>query len=133
MASIVSCEPRRVVGGVDTHKHLHVAAVIDAVGRSLASQSFSATRGTAAHDKRRVADGLSPLGAISPSRVGSRPAAEVPRCDWMRPRPPYEVSGAVDWRRDWRAGAVSGSCGHESADDVGGVAGRRRERTRRIR
>ena len=81
MASIVSCEPRRVVGGVDTHKDLHIAAVIDAVGRSLASQSFPATRGTAAHDKRRVADGLSPLGAISPSRVGSRPAAELPRCD----------------------------------------------------
>jgi transposase len=81
MASIGSCERFRVVGGVDTHKDLHVAAVIDAVGRSLASQSFPATRGTAAHTtQRRVADGLSPLGAVSPSRVGSRPAAELPRC-----------------------------------------------------
>jgi len=72
MASIVSCEPRRVVGGIDTHKDLHVAAVIDAVGRSLASQSFPATRGTAAHTtQRRVADGLSPLRAISPSRVSA--------------------------------------------------------------
>lgn len=40
MATIVSCEPRHVVGGVDTHKDVHVAAVIDAVGRSLASESF---------------------------------------------------------------------------------------------
>jgi Transposase len=44
MATIVSCEPRRVVGGVDTHKDVHVAAVIDAVGRSLASESFPTTR-----------------------------------------------------------------------------------------
>jgi transposase len=44
MATIVASEPRRVIGGVDTHKDLHVAAVIDAVGRSLASQRFPATR-----------------------------------------------------------------------------------------
>jgi hypothetical protein len=44
MATIVASEPRRIVGGVDTHKDLHVAAVIDAVGRSLASQSFPTTR-----------------------------------------------------------------------------------------
>jgi transposase len=44
MATIVASEPRRVVGGVDTHKDVHVAAVIDAVGRSLASESFPTTR-----------------------------------------------------------------------------------------
>jgi transposase len=44
MATIVASEPRRVVGEVDTHKDVHVAAVIDAVGRSLASQSFPTTR-----------------------------------------------------------------------------------------
>ncbi len=43
MATIVESEPPRVVGGVDNHKDLHVAAVIDAVGRSLASESFPAT------------------------------------------------------------------------------------------
>ena len=43
MATIVQSEPRRVVGGVDTHKDMHVAAVIDAVGRSLASESFPTT------------------------------------------------------------------------------------------
>jgi transposase len=35
--------PTGVVGGVDTHKSLHVAAVVDAVGRLLGSQSFPAT------------------------------------------------------------------------------------------
>jgi transposase len=35
---------RRVTGGVDTHKDLHVAAVLDEVGRVLASATFAATR-----------------------------------------------------------------------------------------
>ena len=35
---------RRVVGGVDTHKDLHVAAVVDEVDRVLASQCFATTR-----------------------------------------------------------------------------------------
>ena len=35
---------RTVVGGVDTHKDLHVAAVVDEVDRVLASQSFATTR-----------------------------------------------------------------------------------------
>ncbi len=33
-----------VVGGVDTHKDLHVAAVVDDQDRFLASQSFATTR-----------------------------------------------------------------------------------------
>jgi transposase len=36
--------PRRILGGVDTHKDVHVAAVIDDVGRILATQSFPTTR-----------------------------------------------------------------------------------------
>lgn len=36
--------PRRVLGGVDTHKDVHVAAVIDDVGRILATASFPTTR-----------------------------------------------------------------------------------------
>jgi transposase len=44
MATIVESEPRRVVGGVDTHKDVHVAVVIDVIGRALASESFPATR-----------------------------------------------------------------------------------------
>ena len=39
-----SGEPRRVLGGVDTHKDVHVAAVIDDVGRILATASFPTTR-----------------------------------------------------------------------------------------
>jgi transposase len=34
----------RVLGGVDTHKDVHVAAVIDDVGRILATAEFPATR-----------------------------------------------------------------------------------------
>ena len=35
--------PRRILGGVDTHKDVHVAAVIDDVGRILGTASFPAT------------------------------------------------------------------------------------------
>ena len=35
---------RHVVGGVDTHKDLHVAAVVDERDRVLGSQSFTTTR-----------------------------------------------------------------------------------------
>ena len=35
---------RRIVGGVDTHKDLHVAAVIDTGETVLATHSFSTTR-----------------------------------------------------------------------------------------
>ncbi|GJD59743.1 IS110 family transposase [Methylobacterium dankookense] len=35
---------RRVIGGVDTHKDLHVAAVVDGRDRVLATASFAATR-----------------------------------------------------------------------------------------
>jgi transposase len=35
---------RRIVGGVDTHKDLHVAAVVDEFDRVLASQCFATTR-----------------------------------------------------------------------------------------
>jgi transposase len=35
---------RRIVGGVDTHKDLHVAAVVDELDRVLASQCFATTR-----------------------------------------------------------------------------------------
>ena len=35
---------RRVVGGVDTHKDLHVAAVVDERDRLIGSRSFATTR-----------------------------------------------------------------------------------------
>ena len=33
----------RVIGGVDTHKDIHVAAVIDELGRFIAAESFPTT------------------------------------------------------------------------------------------
>lgn len=44
MAIKVEPEARAVVGGVDTHKDLHVAAVVDEQDRVLATQSFATTR-----------------------------------------------------------------------------------------
>jgi transposase len=41
---------RRVLGGVDTHKEVHVAAVIDDLGRIIATAEFPATR----HGYRRL-------------------------------------------------------------------------------
>lgn len=37
----MALEPRRIIGGVDTHADVHVAAVLDAAtGRKLGSESF---------------------------------------------------------------------------------------------
>ncbi len=44
-SSIVSDLARGVTGGVDTHKQVHVAAVVDEVGRCLGVESFPATAG----------------------------------------------------------------------------------------
>lgn len=40
MTTIAHDEPRWVTGGVDTHKDVHVAAVLDAIGRLMATASF---------------------------------------------------------------------------------------------
>lgn len=40
MTTIAHHEPRRVTGGVDTHRDVHVAAVLDELGRLLATESF---------------------------------------------------------------------------------------------
>ncbi len=44
MTTIAQNESRRVTGGVDTHKDVHVAAVLDELGRLLATESFPTTR-----------------------------------------------------------------------------------------
>ena len=44
MTTIAQDEPRHVTGGVDTHKDIHVAAVLDDIGRLLATESFPTTR-----------------------------------------------------------------------------------------
>jgi len=41
----MACEPLgQMIGGIDTHKHIHVAAVIDDLGRIQGVASFSTTR-----------------------------------------------------------------------------------------
>jgi transposase len=43
MTTIAHDAPVRVIGGVDTHKDVHVASVIDELGRFLAAESFPTT------------------------------------------------------------------------------------------
>ncbi|ADI12882.1 IS110 family transposase [Streptomyces bingchenggensis BCW-1] len=64
-----------MVGGIDTHADLHQAAVIDSIGRHLATQQFETTP-----------DGSRLLGlAVSaPSSDGSSP----PACAWISPWTP---------------------------------------------
>jgi transposase len=51
MTTIAQQQPEvRVIGGVDTHKDIHVAAVIDELGRFVATESFPTTR----HGYRRL-------------------------------------------------------------------------------
>jgi hypothetical protein len=61
---------RGITGGVDTHKDLHVAAVVDDCDRVLDTRSFATTRQgyrqmlAKAYVARRVAEGHSKLEAI---------------------------------------------------------------------
>jgi transposase len=55
---------RRVVGGVDTHKDLHVAAVLDELDRVLASHCFATTR----HGYRQMLVWMRTFGSLQ--RVG---------------------------------------------------------------
>src|SRR3954470_13294542 len=57
-------EDRRVVGGVDTHKDLHVAAIVDEQDRVLASQCFPTTR----HGYKQMLDWMRAFGSLQ--RVG---------------------------------------------------------------
>jgi transposase len=42
--AVIEAIERRIVGGVDTHKDLHVAAVVDEQDRVLGTHSFATTR-----------------------------------------------------------------------------------------
>ncbi|MBG6070658.1 MULTISPECIES: transposase, partial [unclassified Polaromonas] len=55
---------RRVVGGVDTHKDLHVASVVDERDQVLGTQSFATTR----QGYRQMVQWMSSLGDVL--RVG---------------------------------------------------------------
>ena len=60
----MSADRAGVFGGVDTHKHIHVAAAVDAAGRLLGTASFAADR----HGYARLLGWLGSLGAVV--RVG---------------------------------------------------------------
>lgn len=60
VTTIAQSQDRRVIGGVDTHKDVHVAAVIDDLGRIQRTQSFPATR----HGYRRLLGWLQSHGEI---------------------------------------------------------------------
>lgn len=55
---------RRIVGGVDTHKDLHVAAVVDELDRVLGSQCFATTR----HGYKQMVAWMRAFGSLQ--RVG---------------------------------------------------------------
>ena len=55
---------RRIVRGVDTHKDLHVAAVVDEQDRVLGTQSFASTR----QGYRQMLAGMRSFGEVE--RVG---------------------------------------------------------------
>ena len=56
--------PGRIVGGVDTHKDLHVAAVVDELDRVLASRCFATTR----HGYKQMVAWMGAFGSLQ--RVG---------------------------------------------------------------
>jgi transposase len=61
MATIAQRRPDvRVIGGVDTHKDIHVVAVIDELGRFIAAESFPIT----AHGYRRLLGWLQSRGEL---------------------------------------------------------------------
>jgi transposase len=64
---------RRIVGGVDTHKDLHVAAVVDEQDRVIGTRSFATTR----QGYRQCWPGCDPSESCKASE-SSRPAATAP-------------------------------------------------------
>lgn len=70
MTTIAHDDARRVTGGVDTHKDVHVAAAVDELGRLLGTSSFPTTR----HGYRRLLRwlrGFGELDAVGVEGTGS--------------------------------------------------------------
>ena len=81
MTTLAHDEPRAVIGGVDTHKDDHVAAVIDDLGRILGVQSFPATR----RGYRRLLGWLQAHGEIHAVGDEDRSPAGTAACDSTAP------------------------------------------------
>ncbi len=64
MNNQLSSSQQAIVGGVDTHKDLHFAAVVDAYDRVLASSSFATTR----HGYKSMLDWMQSFGEVK--RIG---------------------------------------------------------------
>lgn len=67
---------RMIVGGVDTHKDLHVAAVVDEVDRVLGSQSFATTR----HGYKQMLAWMRAFGQLQRVGVECTGTYAVPDC-----------------------------------------------------
>ena len=65
--AVIEGRERHIVGGVDTHKDLHVAAVVDEQDRILGTRSFPTTRRAIA----RCSPGCSPSVSFSASESSS--------------------------------------------------------------
>ena len=70
MTTIAQQPDLRVIGGVDTHKDIHVAAVIDELGRFIAAESFRPPP-TATGDCSPGAGAGSPQAPASASQRGA--------------------------------------------------------------
>jgi hypothetical protein len=67
------CLPAEVILGVDTHRDVHAAALVDELGRLVASQTFPTTRRGI-----RALIGWAQTTAASAGRVSRAPAAMAP-------------------------------------------------------
>jgi hypothetical protein len=133
MTTIAHHEPRPVTGGVDTHKDLHVAAVLDELCRLLATGSFPTTR----HGYRRLLRWGAPMVSSSPSGVegcGSWGAGlarflAAPRGERGRGEPtqPPEPPPARQVRHRRRRGRRPGGAGRPGHGDAQGGHGPRRD------
>ena len=112
---------RRIVGGVDTHKDLHVAAVVDEQDRVIETRSFATTRQgyrqmlawmrsfgeLATHRCRVRLAAMAQVFSVSCSKPGSRFSRSRPRTSRIaadvarttismlrtRPMPPLQANG----------------------------------------
>ncbi len=81
--TVIEGKERRIVGGVDTHKDLHVAAVVDERDRVIGTRSFATTR----QGYRQMLAWMCSLGDLQ--RVG----VEFDRELWRRPSALYAAGG----------------------------------------
>lgn len=83
--SKMPCLPAEVILGVDTHRDVHAAALVDELGRLIASEIFPTTR----RGIRALFRGAQDLGTVHRAGVegtGSYGAGPPARCCWKGSR-----------------------------------------------